>query len=407
MRSGWFGGSSAKSAPGPFGPGWVPRYGLNQAWNCRFRSCAWSTMNAIGSQPGDVPSRLPVSHCDHGAYADGQKASPLGRTCTKIALWRGGRRIMAPSVPGHTKGTDGRRVQCVTVIVVGAGIAGLACARELVDAGVAARILERSPVVGGRLASRRINDRYADIGAAYVTADHPAFEGRLQSWRIDGLAHPWTDTFQVYGAEPATGPMRWSAPGGLHSLAEDLARELDVTLGYEVTALPDDATTVVLAMPGPQALRIADLAAAREQTWSPALTAVLTYPGRAWADFHGMFVNDHPILATICDDGDRRGDRAPVLVAHSTAGFAQPRLSDPATAAGALAGAVGELLGIADTPQVHVHRWTYAQPAPGTGLFARAGNVYLAGDAFGRPRVQTAWLSGRAVARAILQSTER
>jgi renalase len=37
----------------------------------------------------------------------------------------------------------------------------------------------------------------------------------------------------------------------------------------------------------------------------------------------------------------------------------------------------------------------------------RKGNVYLCGDAFGRPRVQTAWLSGRAVAHAILQSTDR
>jgi len=55
-----------------------------------------------------------------------------------------------------------------------------------------------------------------------------------------------------------------------------------------------------------------------------------------------------------------------------------------------------------------VHRWTYAQPAAGSSSFATDGRVWLAGDAFGKPRVQTAWLSGRAVARAILaQSTER
>src|SRR3954462_12339387 len=44
-------------------------------------------MKAIGSQPGDLPSRFPVNHSDQGAYAEGQNASPLGRTCTKIALW--------------------------------------------------------------------------------------------------------------------------------------------------------------------------------------------------------------------------------------------------------------------------------------------------------------------------------
>jgi len=287
----------------------------------------------------------------------------------------------------------------VTVIVVGAGIAGLACARELVDAGVPARVIERGPTVGGRLASLRLDGRETDVGAAYLTADDPAFHGRLVTWRIDGLARPWTDTFRGQHG-PAT--MRWSAPGGLRGLAEDLARELDVTLNTDVTALPA-ADTVVLAMPGPEALRIADLPAARDQSWSPVLTAVLTYPSRAWPDFHGAFVNDHPILATVCDDGDRRGDRAPVLVAHSTPDFAG---GDAAK----LAEAVNDLLDLGDLPEIFVVDWPYALPRPMPGSFARAGEVYLCGDAFGRPRVQTAWLSGRAVARDILarrQSTER
>jgi hypothetical protein len=295
----------------------------------------------------------------------------------------------------------------VTVIVVGAGIAGLACARELTDAGIPVRVLERAKVVGGRLASKRIDGRYADLGAAYITADDPGFRGQLDSWRIAGLAHPWTDTLLAFDKgntpRPTTGPMRWSAPGGLRSLAEDLARELDVTLDAEVTVLPD-ADVVVLAMPGPQAARLTTVA---EQRWSPVLAAVLTYPERVWADFRGAFVNDHPVLGTLFDDGDRRGDRAPVLVAHSTADFARPRLDEPAAAAGELATAVAELMRINEKPAVHVHRWTYATPEPVDGLFARAGGVYLAGDAFGRPRVQTAWLSGRAVAREILQSTER
>jgi len=78
---------------------------------------------------------------------------------------------------------------------------------------------------------------------------------------------------------------------------------------------------------------------------------------------------------------------------------------------GGLAGmvAVNEVMGLREVPEVHVHRWTYAQPAAGTPPFATDGRVWLAGDAFGKPRVQTAWLSGRAAARAVLaaQSTER
>jgi renalase len=284
----------------------------------------------------------------------------------------------------------------MAVIVVGAGISGLACARELVDAGVPARVLERSEKVGGRLASERLDGRWVDTGAAYLTADEPAFLGRLQSWRIDGLVRPWTDTLRGQSGPPT---MRWAAPGGLNSLAADLARGLEITLGAEMTSLPE-ADAVVLAMPGPEALWIADLPPAREQAWNPVVTVLITYASRSWNDFSGMFVNDHPILATVCDDGDRRGDRAPVLVAHSTGSFA---LAPPDDAGQLMAKAVGELLDAGDPVSVQTRYWPYAAPRPGHGGFARHGNVYLCGDAFGRPRVQTAWLSGRAAAREILR----
>ena len=282
----------------------------------------------------------------------------------------------------------------MTVVVVGAGIAGLACARELADSGVPARVLERGSRPGGRLASEWLDGRFADVGAAYVTADDRSFQGRLQSWRIEGLARPWTDTFR---GQHGPGPMRWAAPGGLSSLATSLATGLDITYNTEVTELPE-AEYVVLAMPGPEALRVADLPAARTQTWEPALTVVLTYPRRSWADFGGVFVNDHPVLATVCDDGDRRGDGAPVLVAHSTPRHATDQGPE------AMAEAVNALLGIADVPRVVHRRWPYAVPRPRPEAFARSGHVYLCGDAFGRPRVQTAWLSGRAVAHDIVRA---
>jgi renalase len=85
-----------------------------------------------------------------------------------------------------------------------------------------------------------------------------------------------------------------------------------------------------------------------------------------------------------------------VLVGYATPEFA------PSGDSAKLAAAVGEILGIDDTPRIDAFPWPYATPAPGPAGFARAGNVYLCGDAFGKPRVQTAWLSGRAVARSII-----
>ena len=108
--------------------------------------------------------------------------------------------------------------------------------------------------------------------------------------------------------------------------------------------------------PARRRVRIADLPAAREQSWSPSLAVVLTYPERVWPDFHGAFVNDHPILATVFDDGDRRGDRAPVLVAYPTPEFAG------GGDAGKLAAAVGEYLGIDDVPRIDEFRVAVRDP---------------------------------------------
>jgi hypothetical protein len=215
--------------------------------------------------------------------------------------------------------------------------------------------------------------------------------------------------------------MRWAAPGGLRSLAEHLAGGLDLRLRRSVRSVEpgplvdgEPADAVVLAMPGPQARRllhprlVATITAAQAQRWSPTLATVLHYPARAWDDFAGAFVNGHPVLTSVFDDGDRRGDRAPVLVAHCTEQFARPHADDPPAAGTAVEGAVRDLLGLPmAASRVHVHRWSFAQPQPPADATAAGFHlddterVALVGDAFGPPRVQTAWLSGHRLGRTM------
>ncbi|MEV6518280.1 FAD-dependent oxidoreductase [Micromonospora chalcea] len=307
------------------------------------------------------------------------------------------------------------------VVVVGAGIAGVACATELARAGIPVRLRERARVTGGRMASKRFDGRPADLGAAYFTVDDPDFADVVDRWRAAGLAREWTDTLVAYGPrgrEQVSGPMRWAAPRGLRSLVEHLAGDLPVTHNRLVMSVEPgprvdgaEAEAVVLAMPGPQAALLLDPALAEAtravaaQRWSSALSGVLHFPARRWADFRGAFVNDHPVLSLVCDDGDRRGDGAPVLVAHTTAGFAAGHLLQPTGAREAVEQAVRDLLGLPEPAlSTHVHRWTYATPAAradGATFHLDDDGIGLAGDAFGRPRVQTAWRSGRDLGRAL------
>lgn len=146
-----------------------------------------------------------------------------------------------------------------TVVVVGAGLAGIAAARALSAAGIAVRVLDRGRRIGGRMGARTLDGRAVDTGASYLTvpdgsdasadpaaaAAADAFAGVVADWRRRGIAREWTDTFATADADRLTGtkpgPMRWGAPGGLRSLVEDLAAALpDVVHPVDVAAVRRD-----------------------------------------------------------------------------------------------------------------------------------------------------------------------
>jgi len=59
------------------------------------------------------------------------------------------------------------------IIIIGAGIAGLACARPLADAGLHVIIIDKGRGIGGRVATRRADDLRFDHGAPYARAQGP------------------------------------------------------------------------------------------------------------------------------------------------------------------------------------------------------------------------------------------
>ena len=301
--------------------------------------------------------------------------------------------------------------------MVGAGIAGAACARALVAGGVQVRLLDRGRAPGGRMATRTLDGRPVDTGASYFTVSDDGFSAVVDGWASRGLARPWTDTFATYGAqgrgEDKTGPVRWGSSGGLRTLVADLLAGLPVEQGHEVRAVGpgpvvagEACDAVVLAMPDPQALRLlapgsaaADLLAGRE--WEPSLSLAAGFPERTW-DLDGAFVNDDPVLSWLADDGARRGDGAPVLVAHSTGELAASHLADPDAAVPAMVSALRSLLDLPEPRWTRMQRWTYARPVgtrePAYGLVEGIG---LCGDGWGASKVQAAWLSGDALGQAL------
>ena len=127
-----------------------------------------------------------------------------------------------------------------TIAVIGAGLAGLSCARTLRDAGQRVEVFERDGALGGRLRTERGDGVRYDSGAQYVTARTRDFKRFLDTLSLAGNVAGWKPRLSLGGANLAgeIAPQDWyvGAPG-MGSMVRPLAEDLTVTLNAPVTAL--------------------------------------------------------------------------------------------------------------------------------------------------------------------------
>lgn len=312
-----------------------------------------------------------------------------------------------------------------SAIVVGGGISGIACARALADGGIDVQVRDRARRLGGRMASRPLratgtawDGHVVDIGASYLTVSDPDFGTFIEG--LGDVVRPWASGFHVAGPEGIVGvsggPVRYSAPGGLRTVVEAAAIGLDIRHESTVQSVVwrerpevdgEPADAVALCLPLPQAARIAAALPASPITWEPVIALVAVFDERYWGEIDGVFVNDDDVITWIADDGARRGDGAPVLVAHVHPLLSARHLDDPTTVIPPAVAALRRVLGITALPDwCEVKRWSLARPLatePGDYWLDPKAAVGVAGDAFaGGPRVEVAWLSGDRLGRALV-----
>lgn len=71
-----------------------------------------------------------------------------------------------------------------SVIVVGAGIAGLAAANELARAGLPVTVLEARPRVGGRMLTAQVGRTAVELGAEFVHGQEVPTWAALESAKL-------------------------------------------------------------------------------------------------------------------------------------------------------------------------------------------------------------------------------
>lgn len=318
------------------------------------------------------------------------------------------------------------------VAVIGAGLAGLACADALLDAGHDVRVFDKSRGASGRAATRRGDGWACDHGAQYFTAEHADFAAEVARWCAAGVAAEWTPRLQVHGPrpqEPREAPTRrFVGVPTMTAPARWLARRQRLFTGHTIDALLRDGTgwrlrsteqgmlrdafdAVLLALPAPQARALlepagAPLAAlAARADMQPCWCVMAVYDDDPLPGTDAAFVN-HGALSWICADHRKPGRGGSACwVLHAQPAWSREHLEDsPEHVTAALLDAFAALGAQGRPRHALAHRWRYARgalpDAPGAAWDA-AGGLGLCGDWLCGGRIEGAWRSGRALAAAL------
>jgi len=263
-----------------------------------------------------------------------------------------------------------------TVVVVGAGIAGLLAARALAEAGHHVVVLDKGSVVGGRLATRRLSagphgDALVDSGAQFFTARSGELAPLVTSWLERGVARPW-----FAGKSTSDDDLHYCATGGMAALAAELARGLDVRCGHVVTAITPharagaahlggslghlvgsqhrhwrirarahgvdtvlDAAAVVVTAPVPQAralllaggtpLTAADDEQLRVVTYTSCLAVLAVLDGPSGIEAPGARRVGGPVVDWVADNAAKGISPWPAVTIHASASFSAEHGTGP------------------------------------------------------------------------------
>ena len=301
--------------------------------------------------------------------------------------------------------------------IVGAGMAGLACAERLTARGAEVVLFDKGRGPGGRMSSRRLptsmGEAAFDHGAQYFTVRDTAFRQRVDAWMLESTVAPWPAAGHgAYVGVPAMNApirqmagrqkVRWatrvarleSFPRGMRFVLES-GEALDFDLG--VVATPAEQAADLLAATAP------DLAErARAVPSEPCWTLMLAFSERVPVATDCRRNGD--IIGWAARNGSKPGRSSlETWVVQASPAWSRAHLeADAGWVAATLERELAKLLNLVLPPCLArcSHRWRYAKcGAEGAGaIFDRDRRLGICGDWLLGPRVEAAWLSGTTLA---------
>ncbi|MEO1038692.1 MAG: FAD-dependent oxidoreductase [Pseudomonadota bacterium] len=333
-----------------------------------------------------------------------------------------------------------------TAAVIGAGLAGAACARALIARGFSVTLFDKGRGPGGRLSTRRAmigeKEHRFDHGAQYLTARTDSFARFMADAERAGAASPWQGRLERQRAgsrEPLCGAAEslWVGAGGMNAIVKHALTGLDVRFAARAETLQQGADgwtilfedggkagpfdRVAVAIPAPQASALfasagepaAELAReAATARMAPCFAVMAAYDAGFEAGFDGLKLDEGEALSWAARVGSRPGaDRShPGWVLHAGPNWSARQVDADKTEIASLVLAEFSRLSGAPAPVwTRVHRWLYAfveNAAESPFGLSADKSLGAAGDWRLGPRAEHAWTSGLALGEALAGSAQ-
>lgn len=303
------------------------------------------------------------------------------------------------------------------------------------------RLFDKSRGVGGRMSTRYAGDYEFDHGAQYFTVSDPEFQALIDSVRRDGHVAPWHSRglYVRDGViEADRGRPRWVGTPRMNSLPKAMARGLSIDLGRRIASVTGQADDlrltfedgsregpfdrVICTAPAPQTAQILPnetplqsvLARVRMQACFAVMVGLEDRFDPGW---DSLRLSDLPVSWMARNSAKPgRDSHLTSLVIHAAPDwsdrYAEADRADVLATLLETASTICERP-LQDAPHLALHRWLYAfsdqPPVTVDGVAAheqdclidRDRGIICAGDWCVGGRVEGAFISGRAAAKAV------
>ena len=289
-------------------------------------------------------------------------------------------------------------------------MAGLSAARILTQKEHEVTVLDKGRGVGGRMATRTIENAKADHGAQYFSVKTTEFQTLISELQSDNITAEW----HLVQREN----VRYIGAKGMNAILKRMASSLNVLVNEKVILIENNTVKtesgniypfdkLIITMPIPQVIDLfksskmglseKDKSVFGSIEYEPciAVMAVLKEPTKIVSG--GIILENQPV-AWIADNFQKGITEIPTVTIHASSAYSAKHFDDDLKEVEKdMLWSVNQYVNPENIVSLQTHRWRFSNATKRYDAnFYQIENkaIYLAGDGFGMGNVEGAFLSG-------------